>query len=166
MRREQDTPTTTVMYNGIAVGYYESDNQWTFELRGRERTVDSLKAAKEAIDKPVEEKKPKFKPVAAFKYDSWGYSGPDNANFIPVTITSFIEGGRYAWVQSEESKGYRSSGRSKELSDSLYLDTPENILLINTWKATQDERKILTEKMDALKKKMKTGEQLAKEIAE
>ena len=55
-----------VFHDGVEIEYRESDNQWFFELRGRERKADSLKAAKEAIDKPEPKPKKKFEPIAGW----------------------------------------------------------------------------------------------------
>jgi hypothetical protein len=164
-RKQDEKPVSTVTYQDIVIGYYESDNQWTFELRGRERTVESLAKAKEAIDKPAPEKKEAFKPIAAFNYENNHYMGIGGAKFVAVTITSLVEAGHYAWINSSE-KGYRSNGRSKERADNLYLATSENAEKVVAWAALQKQVVELTEKMEVLKKSMKTAAQLAKELAE
>ena len=39
----------TATYHDVSILYREEDNRWVFELRGRERSVESLEAAKKAI---------------------------------------------------------------------------------------------------------------------
>lgn len=159
-RRDSDKPETVVTYHGTEVGYYESINKWVFVLRGRERTVESLAQAKEAIDKPVKEKKPEFKPVAAFKFETWG-----DDKFSPVTITSLIEGGNCVWIQSKDS-GYRTNGRTKEQADKIYLNTPENALLIEAWKELNTQKTDIEKKMSKLITSMETAAKLAEELPE
>lgn len=39
-----------VIHSGIEILYVEGENKWTFTLRGRDRSADSLAKAKEYID--------------------------------------------------------------------------------------------------------------------
>lgn len=50
----------TTTHNGIEIEYLEREDLWQFELYGRERKVESLAAAKEAIDKPRPSRKAAF----------------------------------------------------------------------------------------------------------
>jgi hypothetical protein len=43
----------TITHDDITITYDEKDNRWHFELRGRQRSAESLAKAKEFIDKPV-----------------------------------------------------------------------------------------------------------------
>jgi len=75
-RQDSSTPAVKYIYDGIEIGYYIETNDWSFVLRGRTRTTPSLQQAKDAIDKPVETKKPKkpkkpkFEPTKAFMSSS------------------------------------------------------------------------------------------------
>jgi len=86
--------TIKTVYDGIEIEYLENENQWLFELRGRERKVESLEAAKAAIDRPEREKKPAFERINAFKSNGWGMD-----KFLDVVITSVAAKGRYVTGQ-------------------------------------------------------------------
>lgn len=47
----------TETYHDVEIRYRENDNLWAFELGGREKTADSLRGAKQAIDTAPKEKK-------------------------------------------------------------------------------------------------------------
>ena len=69
----------TVEYSGITIEYIEDDNKFRFELRGRERKAESLKQAKEWIDKPEPVKKPSKKFERFQVTRSGGYMGANDA---------------------------------------------------------------------------------------
>ncbi len=77
-----------VIYQEIEINYQESSDDWHFTLRGRERTAKSLKAAKEAIDKPAPKKTKPFE-----RFDVW-YSGRYgfDPEFKTATVTSIVVG--------------------------------------------------------------------------
>src|SRR5271166_3991900 len=129
-RQDSSTPAVKYIYDGIEIGYYIETNDWSFVLRGRTRTTPSLQQAKDAIDKPVETKKPKFEPTKAFMFSSW--TGDKVAE---VTVTSIIENGKYVWVQANDDPAhrYRSNGRSKERADSVFPITPKNTAALTRW---------------------------------
>lgn len=160
-RSDNEKPATTVTYEGIEVGYYASTNDWSFTLRGRTRTAPSLTAAKEAIDKPVAEKKIVFEPVAGYKKNNWS-----GEKFQPLTITSIIEDGAFCWVTNPGMKSYRSSGRSKESTENIYLNNAKNNVLITEWNELQAEVAALEKQQDAIMKQLKTVKDLAKEVSE
>lgn len=79
-----------VEYTGVQILYLEDSNKWRFELRGRERKADSLKQAKEWIDKPAPVKKASkaFERFQCYKHaDRWGYGDKENKVAV-VTVTS------------------------------------------------------------------------------
>ncbi len=99
-----------VTYDGIKIEYLEEKNVWRFELRGRERKVESLAKAKEAIDKPEPKEKKPFTRIKAYMTQSWG-----NDLFDTVEITSLAEDESYDkkpnyWVvkadKTREKAGY------------------------------------------------------------
>src|ERR1700676_2626833 len=113
----------TVSYGGVDITYVESTNKWNFELRSRERNVDSLTLAKEAIDKPEPIKKKPFARISAFVLASKNYT--DVYIFQPVEVTCVAEQRTYRnapqfWIVDARGK--------RETKDSLqvYADTPEN----------------------------------------
>ena len=154
-RNDREKPTTTVTYGDVEIGYFESDNQWTFVLRGRERTVPSLTAAKEAIDKPVAEKKPEFKRQSAFMLDRWA-----DDRLKKVEVTSLIEGGYYARVV--DTKG----NRSKENSDDIFLDTEDNTAKFAKWNALKNEAARLEEEATAVLSSIVTAKSLVGKVSE
>jgi hypothetical protein len=112
-----------LVYADVDITYSESTNKWVFELRGRERIVDSLKLAKEAIDKPEPKGKNSFKRISAFILASKDYSA--TYYFEAVAITSVAEQKSYNsevqfWIV--DSNGKRSQISSKH----VYQDTSEN----------------------------------------
>ena len=103
-------------WGGTEITYNESDGKWVFELRGRERRVDSLRAAKEAIDKPEPKAKNPYKPVPCWLNVNGGW--------VPGIITSIAEGRPYSrtkslWVVS-------NGTRSKLDLDEVFAATGEN----------------------------------------
>jgi len=121
-----------IQYDGVDISYDEYSNQWVFELRGRECKTDSLKAAKEAIDKPDPVKKKEFKRIPAYVRREIDYSGV--RKFVPVDITSVAEQKAYCdtpqfWVVSSDGK------RAVESSLRVYQDTPENVARMKAYEA-------------------------------
>lgn len=152
----------SVVYDGITIGYDEDESVFRFILRGRNRKADSLKQAKDFIDKPVPEevKKTPFEPVEAY-YRS-GYSYRSNDEFELVTVTSLAEDSKYnsveAWIKD------KSGSRSKVGIHSLYLKTDANFKVIQQMKALdkqeedirkQKEKALATvQKFEAVKEKV------------
>lgn len=116
----------SVVYSNTTIEYLEDENKFRFELRGRERKADSLKQAKEWLDRPEPVKKTakNFKPIQVVLANG-GYSdnGYHKKHRTVVTVTS-IPADRYrneannpshAWVSHE------NNTRSKEGVHNLYL---------------------------------------------
>jgi hypothetical protein len=76
----------TVTYHDIEITYREWENDWSFVLRGRERTAPSLKEAKETIDRPAPKKGKPFQ-----KFEAWHV---DHGTVETVTVL-FIAGGAH-----------------------------------------------------------------------
>lgn len=124
------TKNITVDYIGITIEYFEHTNKWRFELRGRERNVDSLALAKAAIDKPEPVKKSakQFQRVQVLHAGGYGLSGYNKKNRSVVTITSIAED-QYNRDKSNPSTAWitRENGdRSKEGVHALYLINASN----------------------------------------
>ena len=115
---------TVVEYGGIEIEYLEDVNKWQFELRGRERKADSLKAAKAAIDKPDPKAKKSFVPIPAWMRSS---RFNDEEGWVKVTVTSVADkSDRGLYGRREELWIVNNGKRSKERADRFHADTPEN----------------------------------------
>lgn len=119
-------PSVTIQYSGITVEYFEEPNKWRFELRGRERNAESLKQAKEWIDKPEPVSKKAAKNFERFEVllaGRWGYEGhkPDSRRI--VTVTSIAED-RFRNDVNDPSAAWivnKAGERSKESVQNLYV---------------------------------------------
>jgi hypothetical protein len=120
----------TVMHNGVTIEYLEEDAKFRFELRGRERKVDTLTQAKAAIDKPEPVKKSakQFQRVQVLHAGGYGFGGYSKKNRIVVTITSIAED-QYNRDKSNPSTAWTVSAtgeRNKLGVHSLYLINSAN----------------------------------------
>ena len=129
-----------VNYDGVEITYLEKDDKWTFTLRGRERSAESLAKAKEAIDKPAPEAKKAFERIPAIKVN---YSGIVKRG----EITSIAESRAYS--NRKEVWFTNGEGRRKEDASEMYSVTPENDRLI----AEHAERKSQIANLEELNKK-------------
>lgn len=124
--------TLIITHSGIVITYDENENKFKFELRGRQRSAESLAKARETIDKPVTEKEEKtFKPVECWYKASYG------DEFKKVKVTSVAEAlpyetARNVWISDQ-------GVRSKVRSDSIYLITGANNALVERYKKLNDE---------------------------
>lgn len=75
----------SVVHCDVKIDYNERNDNWTFSLRGRERSAESLTKAKEAIDRIPKEKNV-FQRIPVFCFE--GYS---NTKFAKGKITSIAE---------------------------------------------------------------------------
>lgn len=134
------------VYDGIEIEYKERENKWNFELRGRERNADSLKQAKEIIDKPDPIKKTPFNKTRAYRSGLF-----DKDSFKLVTVTSIAEYDRrtpYFWVTDE------TGNRRKESASNIYAHTAVNASLIQDYKHISDKIKNLDEERSILVQQM------------
>jgi hypothetical protein len=141
-----------VTYDGVEITYNESRDRWTFELRGRERSAESLAKAKEAIDKPEPKEKAPFARISAYMKSYGDYMKSYGDKFQKVEVTSVAEddyGTPRVWT-------VRNGDRRKERADSLYCANAKNESLIAEYEALQTEIKALEEKSRALVNKMET----------
>jgi hypothetical protein len=120
-----------VKYDGLEIVYWEYENKWKFELRGRERSAESLKRAKEIIDKPDPKKKNSFKRIPALILGS-ALIGDNGDRFKKVEVTSVAEQKYYQ--SSPQLWIIDSAGKREQISSNkVYQDTPENILRMNEY---------------------------------
>lgn len=112
-----------VTHSDIVITYIEGDNQWHFELCGRQRKAESLAKAKEAIDKePVEKRKQTFPRFEAYMKTSF------ERDYSVVSVTSLAENhyGRdtHFWVVDKR------GNRSKENAVYIYPVNDANTAVV------------------------------------
>lgn len=136
----------TTTYHDIEITYDEIENKWKFTLRGRDRSADSLGAAKAAIDKQPTEKAKPFEKIPAWQIH---YNGPIDK----VELTSIAErqyGRDYVWIKDSAGK------RSKEVVErSIYPQNPTNDAIIAEIIQKKDALKALSKKIECLKEQLK-----------
>ena len=118
----------TTTYGGIEIVYNEDENKWVFELHGRERKMDSLTQAKEAIDRSVAEKSEPFQRVPIWV---WEYIGEPKQGMITSIAGTSYQRGVYYWVVVD-------GQRRKMSQDSCFPDTPETLAAIRKWRLFSD----------------------------
>lgn len=137
------TEALKVTYSDIEVTYDEKDNVWRFELRGRQRSSESLSKAKDAIDAPAPTDKKPFTRIKAY-IESYA------SGFNPCEVTSIAEfsyGSQQVWI-------VEGKDRSKKAAGNIVLDTPANVALIEEWRETHKQQNALEQKKRDLAKKM------------
>ena len=110
----------TVVHSDTTITYNEGENRWTFTLRGRDQSADSLAKAKEFIDKPLPPEKAKpFEKIPA-----WFFPYAESPKKIEVTGIAegriAYGGDSYVWVTE---KGKRSK---ESVLFRIYPSTPLN----------------------------------------
>ena len=129
-------------YCDIEITYNEKDDQWECEIRGRFRSFDSLKKAKESIDREPAEKKKKMEPIPAY-YLAWG------GKLQECIVTSFDTGygGRLeAWINL-------NGKRSKEQVSQLVIKNDFNLSVYKEIQNLIEEKNALDEKISEAKGK-------------
>lgn len=145
-----------IEHNGVTITYDEPRNLFCFELRGRQRTAESLAKAREAIDKPVKEKAKPFERFKAWKRDSisWGTS-----DYVEVEVTSIAEAtydeASEVWVNNTPGS-FRS--REKIQASSVFPRNERNDAVVAEWKERQGRIKALETEQKATVKKLKSYE--------
>jgi hypothetical protein len=127
-----------VVHDETTITYNESENRWTFTLRGRDRSAESLAKAKEYIDKPVPAEKAKpFEKIPAWLLDY-------NRKPVQVEVTGVAERVRYGgeeevWIKS-------GTTRCKQRTSNVVPSNPKNDELIAAMLCNlEDQRKLGTE---------------------
>lgn len=126
-----------VEYTGVQILYLEDSNKWRFELRGRERKADSLKQAKEWIDKPAPVKKASksFERFECYQMDRFYGYGDQQLKVEVVTVTSVAQDtyrgtNCVAWITNKNGE------RSKANVDVLFEISEETKKKIAEFNAT------------------------------
>ncbi len=134
----------------IEITYDEDRNKWLFELRGRDRSADSLAEAKAFIDKPEPKEKAAFERVKVWH---WRYS------YEPVSaeITSLGEVSRWSssalrqvWIQNE------NKDRSKVDQSDCYKRSDSTDATVARWLELKRQVESVQEDMRKMKDKLKS----------
>lgn len=154
------TSPITVEHGGITITYDERRNLFCFELRGRERTADSLAKAREAIDKPVKEKTKPFERFKAWWNGSWASS---SSGWKQVEVTSIAQGAygndHEVWINipgDEEGRFRRISPvRQKTRAESVFPCNEKNDALVAQMLEFHKQASAIQEQADKLVKGLK-----------
>ena len=131
------------VYNEIEISYVEDTNTWEFVLRGRQRSTNSLTAAKEAIDKVPAEKRAPFPKFEAYMC---AYSTTPKT----TTVTSYAGKGYSGdefWVST---RGIRS----KERADHLFQVNDHNTQVFSELAEIEKQKKTLDEKEKGIRARL------------
>ncbi len=140
-----------ILHNSVPIEYREDKNDWTFELRGKERVVESLQKAREVIDQPAPKVKKPFTRVQAYQVST--YSSWNRDMFKLLEITSLAQdkdssGRPYVWATNLTDKT-----REKVNQGVLATICPENDqLIVEIQKAVADIKALETHKEGLYKK--------------
>lgn len=132
------------------ITYDEDRNVWTFTLRGRDRSAESLTKAREIIDKPEPKEKKPFEKIKAW-YMTY-QSDPERVEITGIAESGW-RGDGWVWIKTE------SGRRSKESTErKIYPSNTKNDALIGeiiakrkSIAALDDECEKLTRKLESLK---------------
>jgi hypothetical protein len=137
-----NTKPITVVHDDTTITYNESENRWTFTLRGRDRSAESLAKAKEYIDKPLPPEKAKpFEKIPA-----WFLPYHDKPEKVEVTgIAERRYGAEEVWINV--------GGRRKKeaVAYKVYPSNTKNDALIEQILAAQKEISKLKQNIDESK---------------
>lgn len=114
----------TVEHHGITITYREKDNRWAFELRGRQRSSESLAKAQEAIDKPINETEEKpFSRMPIYIQLKYGGNGYQKAEITSIAESQYGSS-KTVWVS-------RGKERSKENAYFCFAFNDANTKIVN-----------------------------------
>jgi hypothetical protein len=141
---ENSENSIKTVYNGIEISYNENRDLWEFELRGRDRTADSLVKAKEFIDKPVVDSKKSFEKIEAFWVGNWHGKYAEKVIVTSRGEDSIWDGPEF-WIQGSE-------GRKKVAAGGLLKINANNIGLINEYTSNESIIKSLNKRNGEIEK--------------
>lgn len=128
---------------GIVITYDERENKWTFTLRGRDKSSNSLADAKAIIDKPV----PKDKAKPFQKIPAWFFKYNDGVKKIEVTgiAENSYTHQEYVWINDD-------GRRSKEaVRANIYPQTETNDICVGHIIAKEEQIAKLEDEIYELK---------------
>jgi len=135
-------------HDGTLITYDEQENKWTFTLRGRDRSAESLAKAKEIIDKPVPAEKAKpFEKIPAwlFKYDG---DTPERIEVTGIAEDRGYGGGQRVWIK------HRGNRSKESTSFSIYPVSPQNDVIAQQVIEKQEFIAQLRGEVSVLKRKL------------
>jgi len=109
----------------------------------------SLALAKEAIDTALKRER---KPIKALMFSGRRFDRDTDA-ITEVTVTSTAKsrwGSGEAWIRT------KSGARSKEMCNAIFLDTPENLVVMAECVRLTNEAKAIDAKIEKLKQRLTT----------
>lgn len=149
-----------IVHNNVEIRYDEGRNRFCFELRGRDRSTDTLQQAREAIDRPVRVKDPDEKPFERIQAYTSEFYHEDEVHYPVVTVTKLAEGNswggiREAWTVRDSTRGNRKPVQKLALHH-LFPVNEHNTKLVEQIRAKCQEINILKSEKDALEQKLKS----------
>ena len=142
------------VYSDIVIEYDEERNVWLFELRGRDRSAESLVKAKEAIDKAPAPNKKAFARTPAFRFT---YNDVTKGAVTSIAGDSTY-GGVSVWFVSNKGE------RSKESASKVYILDFENEGHIAQWRQLRAEKLAIEQRLDLTVACMKNFKAIAETI--
>lgn len=138
-------------HSGIEIVYDEASDRWLYELRGKERSSDTLALAKVAIDAPPPKDKKPFAKVRAY-WVKWG-------EILSGTVTSIAQQSRYGstgtqvWFVHDDKKQWRK--REKVRLAEICPMTDENTASVQRVEEIERQIADLEKEATAIKDAMK-----------
>lgn len=139
----------TVEHKGIVITYNEYQNQWTFTLRNRERSVETLVQARQMIDRPAPADKSCFKPVQVWFIDS---DGLKSGKVTSVTVQRYRTQDPQCRISYNNDEG--KIERIRQFSSMLYPSNPHNDALAKSVKDLDSKIKELRNQKAGLQKQL------------
>lgn len=108
--------TPQITYKSVVIQYDEWNDEWKFEVNGREKVATSLRLAKEGIDKAPKPRKP-FERVEVWQSKgSRGFEKVFITSIAAVETNSRYSRGDEVWVSDEGQRSKRSASSLYPLS--------------------------------------------------
>jgi hypothetical protein len=142
----------------VEIRYSESDNNWTYTLRGKERRAETLANAKKAIDAPLPKDKKAFKQFDAYVHTAFSKGSP----LAKVTVTGIVYSKyrrdqvyiKYHNADSGRRRGRNTVCRNTAYISSLLAITPENEAIVAKLEELQTQRNNIEAEMENQGKKL------------
>jgi hypothetical protein len=124
-----------VVYKGFDITYNEDNDRWNVEVDdGKWFTRQGLAKAKTAVDEFLK------RDLKTARFTAWSAKWGNVCNRVPVTVTSFTEDGKSAWVVAQD------GAREKVSLTQLFQDCAENLKLFAEYDELEKKQNELTNK--------------------